>query len=181
MQEQDIRRELLACFNACRATPDAPFEENDFMNFLTADNKAFDDAANEVELMHRLSVFYGRVQAACAVCIPSADTMRRWPLETLALRIMLLRDKPAEQAAAVQERLAAAERRRLTEPLKFGGLMVLPGALIVWSFIGGWTAGGVLMPLAALIVFLIYRQQLPDVRYYRQLRDSILSIPPRAA
>jgi hypothetical protein len=181
MQEQDIRRALLACFKACRATPDAPFDEDDFLNFLTTDSKAFDDSVNDVELLQRLSAFYGRVQEACAVCIPPADTMRRWPLEALEFRIIQLRNSPAEQAAAVQERLAAAERRRLTEPLKFGGLMVLPGALIVWSFIGGWTAGAVLLPLAALIVFLIYRQQLPDVRYYTRLRDSILAIKPRDA
>lgn len=181
MQEQDIRRALLACFTACRAAPDAPFNEDDFLNFLTTDSKAFDDSVNDVELLQRLSTFYGRVQEACAVCIPAADTMRRWPLEALALRIMQLRNSPAEQAAAVQERLAAAERRRLTEPLKFGGLMVFPGALIIWSFIGGWTAGGVLLPLAALIVFVIYRQQLPDVRYYTRLRDSIFAIKPRAA
>lgn len=173
MAEQDIRATILKVYKRHREEPDAPFDDLDFLTYLVKDRASLQDLRNGFAGLKRLNKFYDDLQAECGVLLEGRDTEHDWPLHMLTEHIAEKKSNRSAQKALATRRLQEAEARLVSDPVKFGLLLFLPGAVILWTFIRGWTAAVVLLLLALCGVFAIWRVQKREVDYYRRMKEII--------
>jgi len=133
MKQSDIQASILRIFAQHRETPDAPFEQEKFLDFLMADNRPLSKLRNSFRGLWRLNGFYDALQLECVVCFEDGVAEKSWSASQLAAHIAEKKKNPAAQKALVNKRLKRAERNLYFEPLKLAMFVIGPLALVLYA------------------------------------------------
>lgn len=168
---RELRDAIAGIFQQVRQVPNAPYEPERFLAFLTAPPAAGKRVADTFVGRRRFVRFMNAVQRELAICFTQEEWERGFGLDEVAALAAAKRAKPDQGLRLAKKRLEEALRRRTGEPVKFSILMlpILVGAIVADS----WLFKGTLLLLWVAAVAAVTALSVAEVRYSRELMSRI--------
>lgn len=168
---RELRETIAGIFQQVRQAPNAPYQPERFLAFLTAPPAAGKRVADTFAGRRRFVRFMNAVQRELAICFTQEEWERGFGLDEVAVLAAAKRAKPAQGLRLAKKRLEEALRRRTGEPVKFAVLMlpILVGAIVADS----WLFKGTLLLLWVAAVGAVVALSMAEVRYSRELVSVI--------
>src|SRR5918993_4332462 len=117
----DIRNRLLSIFEQVRQSPDAPYDSERLLAFLT-DPPAPEGrrVADTFAGRRRFVRFMNTIQLESQICFTLEEWDRGFSLEELARLVAAKIAKPDQGLRLAKQRLDQARKRRIPGPVEFG-------------------------------------------------------------
>ena len=168
LSSPNARHLLLGIFERTRQAPDAPFEPERLLAFLTdppaaAGRRVADTFGGRRRFVH----FMNAVQLEAGICFTVEEWDRGFGLDDLAELVTAKMARPDRALRLAKQRLEQARRRRVADPVKVG-MLALP--LPVWAALAeSWAVSVGLALVWTGLVGSVAAVCHSEMRYCRQL------------
>ena len=168
MSREPVSEAVRRLFEDARKRKGAPVEEERFLAYLTdppapTGRRVADTFAGRFRFVR----FMESVQLEFGICFSNQEWERGVSLDQFATLVAAKAAEPGSARRLADKRLIEAQRRRTSDPLKFG-LFASP-ALVVAMFSPSWTLKVLFALSWALVVGVVTVVVLKDVRYAGRL------------
>jgi hypothetical protein len=102
-----LRERIVVLFEKHRATPGAPYDDGDFMDFLLAEPKRRRAVLDGVRALRRLNAFMDEVQYELAICFSPQDRKAHYSMQGLVQRVAELADYRVGSRPRLKSRVAS--------------------------------------------------------------------------